>query len=702
MASLLRALLVVWVLEGLLSQGNADEEIVEKPQQDNLADVLFVGGYAEHKDFAVYADGKRQQYMTTDTMFEAGDSNSLRLEVRSSHLIAIVMTPPQFRSGERPPLGIIASLEQHTRTQEFATTDATWRCRHGSGAMRRLKEKSTGRKWFHPQYDDSHWPTATVLGNHGQKPWDVLMDISSSAKWIWANTTQPSHTVLCRGWVSHDPDVLSISVDSHFTAYGDGRLLGNGSDWEQTYRFAMPGRSNHLLAVHAWQDGEASGAGSSRSPGILASLQTPFPPGGVSNQMWKCRRSLQDGEEKDWMRESFDDSRWKAASVVEGHYTDQSEKGVRIDISQHANWVWAAGKRHSESERDEVFCRATKMSSTMHAMKSQSRGKLSVVDSSASKRTEGKLQMKYLHPRKHFEKVQEVDISRLDPTAFFRDFLSQGRPFVVRGGIKSWPAYEKWTDEYLMSKVGNDQTMVTHAPDNIFYFYGKKHDMTESTVGDFLSTYRDPNRKKNLYLAQHPLQSEDGTKSKIRDDVKQPPFTKFLHLEDAFVWMGGGDQVTPVHFDNSENVMCMVAGRKHIRIFEPGMSNFLYPLVQNKNTAVTSQVRNASNRNQPDFPEFAQASSLTVTLEAGDLFFLPAYWWHEVTSFDRNIAVNWWFNTHSYVLDAVYNKWIDELPQTQWGLEQDQQRIERERQMEEQSRGSGGERRGIRRPGDEL
>lgn len=41
----------------------------------------------------------------------------------------------------------------------------------------------------------------------------------------------------------------------------------------------------------------------------------------------------------------------------------------------------------------------------------------------------------------------------------------------------------------------------------------------------------------------------------------------------------------------------------------------------------------------------------------------------QITSVGRNIAVNWWFNTHSFVLDSVYQDWIESLPQSEWGME---------------------------------
>ena len=46
--------------------------------------------------------------------------------------------------------------------------------------------------------------------------------------------------------------------------------------------------------------------------------------------------------------------------------------------------------------------------------------------------------------------------------------------------------------------------------------------------------------------------------------------------------MGAGNQVTPAHFDNSENIMSMVAGRKRMRLYEPAMTSYLYAQLHNK------------------------------------------------------------------------------------------------------------------------
>ena len=42
----------------------------------------------------------------------------------------------------------------------------------------------------------------------------------------------------------------------------------------------------------------------------------------------------------------------------------------------------------------------------------------------------------------------------------------------------------------------------------------------------------------------------------------------------------------------------------------------------------------------------AGALSVEVTLEAGDLLYLPACWWHGVVGEGRHMILNWWCGIH--------------------------------------------------------
>jgi hypothetical protein len=112
------------------------------------------------------------------------------------------------------------------------------------------------------------------------------------------------------------------------------------------------------------------------------------------------------------------------------------------------------------------------------------------------------------------------------------------------------------------------------------------------------------------------------------------------------IWIGNAI-TTPAHFDEWNNIGCVVSGRRRFTLFPPEQIANLYigPLDYAPTGAPMSLV---SLRN-PDFerfPRFRQAldAAQSAELEPGDALFIPPVWWHHVESLERfNILVNYWW-----------------------------------------------------------
>lgn len=113
------------------------------------------------------------------------------------------------------------------------------------------------------------------------------------------------------------------------------------------------------------------------------------------------------------------------------------------------------------------------------------------------------------------------------------------------------------------------------------------------------------------------------------------------------IWLGNRVTV-PAHFDESDNVACVVAGRRRFTLFPPEQVANLYvgPLDYAPTGAAMSLVQFAD----PDFKKFprfrdALASAWIAELEPGDAIYVPTLWWHHVESLDQklNVLVNYWW-----------------------------------------------------------
>jgi hypoxia-inducible factor 1-alpha inhibitor (HIF hydroxylase) len=103
---------------------------------------------------------------------------------------------------------------------------------------------------------------------------------------------------------------------------------------------------------------------------------------------------------------------------------------------------------------------------------------------------------------------------------------------------------------------------------------------------------------------------------------------------------------TRMHFDQYDNFYLQVSGTKTFRLFDPTQAGHLSPY----------PVHHRMDRSAQAVPPRADAARGTlVTLRAGDVLFLPAYWWHEVTTGplrpgELAVSVNFWYSAMDMIL----------------------------------------------------
>jgi oxalate decarboxylase/phosphoglucose isomerase-like protein (cupin superfamily) len=112
------------------------------------------------------------------------------------------------------------------------------------------------------------------------------------------------------------------------------------------------------------------------------------------------------------------------------------------------------------------------------------------------------------------------------------------------------------------------------------------------------------------------------------------------------IWLGNCI-TTPAHIDESNNIACVVAGKRRFTLFPPEEISNLYlgPLDYTPTGSPISMVDFA----QPDFERFpnfrhALAAAQVAELEPGDAIYIPSLWWHHVQSLAKvNVLVNYWW-----------------------------------------------------------
>jgi hypothetical protein len=127
--------------------------------------------------------------------------------------------------------------------------------------------------------------------------------------------------------------------------------------------------------------------------------------------------------------------------------------------------------------------------------------------------------------------------------------------------------------------------------------------------------------------------------------IKYPAYFDASLFIPPRIWIGPKGTLTPLHRDDTDNLFAQVWGQKTFTLAAPHHREALGTW----STAPEGGLDGCDfNPDAPDYLRFPKARDVTflrVTLEAGDLLFLPEGWFHQVESVSTSLSVNFWVNS---------------------------------------------------------
>ena len=243
-------------------------------------------------------------------------------------------------------------------------------------------------------------------------------------------------------------------------------------------------------------------------------------------------------------------------------------------------------------------------------------------------------------------------------TATFRNRIyPTNQPAVLRGAVRQWPAVHRGSPSaqamcgYLLGlPQGGPVPLLTAEPSvkgRLFF--------REDMQGPNFQRQAVPLAVGLQALLAHlgdPVPPAIFVESALLSDC-MPTFAldNSLDLLDRSVapriWIGNAIQVH-THCDFSNNIACVLAGRRRFTLFPPEQLPNLYPAPMDITLAgVPVSMVPLQNPDFERYPRFrrALAAAQTIELEAGDALFIPYGWWHHVESLlPFNVLVNYWWN----------------------------------------------------------
>jgi mannose-6-phosphate isomerase-like protein (cupin superfamily) len=249
---------------------------------------------------------------------------------------------------------------------------------------------------------------------------------------------------------------------------------------------------------------------------------------------------------------------------------------------------------------------------------------------------------------------------------FLRHYVGR-EPVAIRVGDWSrldWKT-SRWSNDYLVRKAGNHDVRVL-----VRQAGTDRHDLETSSYvtmpfREFVHRVLDrPGGSATHYLNLQHDRVLDPPLLQLLGDFTIPPYFQDVRLRCVVAWMGRSaiPIVTPLHHDFEDNLYAVVEGRKRFLLYPPQAARALYTRGTVVAVEPNGRIVYAPGESMPHlsrldpenvdparFPLFAEAraSAREILLESGDLLFVPAGWFHRVTSESegRHIALSFFAHT---------------------------------------------------------
>ncbi|PZP39164.1 MAG: cupin [Pseudopedobacter saltans] len=218
---------------------------------------------------------------------------------------------------------------------------------------------------------------------------------------------------------------------------------------------------------------------------------------------------------------------------------------------------------------------------------------------------------------------------------FFEKYLKPRKPVVIKNMARKWPAYQKWTMDYMKQAVGDVEVPLYDsskadpaAPINA--------SAAKMKFADYIDLIEKEPTDLRIFLFD-PIKHAP----KLLDDYYIFPKDLMGGFLDKYpnMFFGGKGSVTFLHYDidMAHIFHTHFNGRKHILLFDYKWKDRLYQIPYATYALEDYDIEN------PDFTKFPAldgVEGIECYLEHGDTLFMPTGWWHWMKYLDGSFSIS--------------------------------------------------------------
>lgn len=231
--------------------------------------------------------------------------------------------------------------------------------------------------------------------------------------------------------------------------------------------------------------------------------------------------------------------------------------------------------------------------------------------------------------------------TNLSREEFLDRYYAANRPVILTDEMADWPALKHWTPDYLAARVGG--AVIEYQGErnrNARFEMDKDAHKREAPFDQFIAMIKRPDAGNDAYITAYNSARNAAALATLDADLGF--LEKFLTREvtqpNGMIWIGPAGTVTSLHHDLTNNLIAQLVGKKQLKILPASEIGRVY-----NHKHVFSEIPDLDDPalDRARFARLKGARLYEVTLNPGEIIFMPIGWWHQVKALDFSVTLTY-------------------------------------------------------------
>lgn len=212
-------------------------------------------------------------------------------------------------------------------------------------------------------------------------------------------------------------------------------------------------------------------------------------------------------------------------------------------------------------------------------------------------------------------------VKNISKEDFIKHYFKPQKPVVIERFIEHWPAFDKWSLDYMKSVAGH-KTVPLYDDRHVHHEDGFNQPHAKMNMADYVDLLKSEPTKYRIFLWNILKEVPE-----LQQDFQYPHFGLKLMKGLPMLFFGGKDSHTFMHYDiDLANIFHFhFEGKKQCILFDQQQNKYLYKV---PHSLITREDIDFSNPDLKKWPALKNAQGWICELNHGEVLYMPEGYWH--------------------------------------------------------------------------